>query len=645
MSTGKVKVAILGGGCGGMSAAFWLTSTAALRQRFDVTVYTRGWRLGGKGASGRNARCAERIEEHGLHMWMGCYENAFRTIRACFDEWRPREQSPIRQWTDAFAPQLAVTFMQLDGGRDGDEWCPWHFELPRRSGTPGDGTPLGWADRTLRLAGWLARCRARDGVPRAGALVVLAAIRLATLLLVAVRALLAQLTRAMRALARIRPIARYLILADLGLTLLIGIARDILPEGLAGFDRINGSDFREWLARHGAARTTLASAPVRALYDLGFAYPGGDTSDFANGRGAAGVALRFLLELGLGYKGAPLWKMNAGMGDIVFTPLYQVLVARGVQFRFFRDVARVELAADRRSVGTVVLRRQAELKTGTYAPLVVSGGLDCWPSEALWDQLVDGDRLARAGANFESVWDARCAGEDTLHAGTDFDHVVLAFPPEMIRVVAPELSAHSTEWRAMIDHSASVATQAFQLWLEPALPDLGWTRGPTVLSAFAAPFDTWADMSHLLPHEHWTGDRIPRTIAYFCGAMRTPDPLPSDPIRTGMQEVERDATLWLADNASHIWPRKRPGGAGSEPGPIVSAYHRCNVDPSERYVQTLPGSVAYRLAPGARTFGNLYLAGDWTITRYSSGCVEAAVESGMLAAQAIAGELMPIYGQ
>ena len=51
----RTRVAVLGGGCGGLSAAWALTATPALRERFDVTVYERSWRLGGKGASGREA--------------------------------------------------------------------------------------------------------------------------------------------------------------------------------------------------------------------------------------------------------------------------------------------------------------------------------------------------------------------------------------------------------------------------------------------------------------------------------------------------------------------------------------------------------------------------------------------------------------
>jgi uncharacterized protein with NAD-binding domain and iron-sulfur cluster len=116
MSSDKIRVAIFGGGCGGMAAAFWLTSTPQLRARYEVTVYTRGWRLGGMGASGRNQACSNRIEEHGPHMWMGCYENAFRTIRACYDQWQPRAGSPFQSWTDAFTSQRQLTFQQrVDG--------------------------------------------------------------------------------------------------------------------------------------------------------------------------------------------------------------------------------------------------------------------------------------------------------------------------------------------------------------------------------------------------------------------------------------------------------------------------------------------------------------------------------------------------
>ena len=68
-----------------MAAAFELTRPEHAG-RYEVTVYQLGWRLGGKGASGRGP--AGRIEEHGLHLWMGFYENAFRLMRECYAELR-----------------------------------------------------------------------------------------------------------------------------------------------------------------------------------------------------------------------------------------------------------------------------------------------------------------------------------------------------------------------------------------------------------------------------------------------------------------------------------------------------------------------------------------------------------------------------
>ncbi len=78
-----IRVAIVGGGCAAMTAAFELTRPE-LASRYEVTVYQMGWRLGGKGASGRGPH--RRIEEHGLHLWMGYYENAFRLMRECYSE-------------------------------------------------------------------------------------------------------------------------------------------------------------------------------------------------------------------------------------------------------------------------------------------------------------------------------------------------------------------------------------------------------------------------------------------------------------------------------------------------------------------------------------------------------------------------------
>jgi hypothetical protein len=80
----------------------------------------------------------------------------------------------------------------------------------------------------------------------------------------------------------------------------------------------------------------------------------------------------------------------------------------------------------------------------------------------------------------------------------------------------------------------------------------------------------------------------------------------------------------------------RPAYALSE---VVSRYEVANFDGFELYVQTPGGTnVASRRSPAATAgFSNLYVVGDWTLTRYSGGCFESAVESAMLASQAICG--------
>ena len=80
-------------------------------------------------------------------------------------------------------------------------------------------------------------------------------------------------------------------------------------------------------------------------------------------------------------------------------------------------------------------------------------------------------------------------------------------------------------------------------------------------------------------------------------------------------------------------------GVNGERGePALATQHvSVNVDPSDRYVQSIPGTERYRLRPDESGYDNLILAGDWTDCGFSLGCVESAVMSGLLGAHAISG--------
>jgi hypothetical protein len=216
--------------------------------------------------------------------------------------------------------------------------------------------------------------------------------------------------------------------------------------------------------------------------------------------------------------------------------------------------------------------------------------------------------------------------------------VILALPPEVIKQIAPQLAARSEAWNKALGASQSVATQALQLWLKPALDDLGWDAGPPVMTGYREPYDSWADMSHLLQREEWQVADPPKTIGYFCGCLNV-----APGSRNAGGTAEQQAAEWLDNCIGALWPRAVDRG-GYQAGYEVTRYSRANVDPAELYVQTPPGTVAYRLSPAEATFGNLYVAGDWTRTRFSGGCFEAAIESGMLVAAAITGYPTDIVG-
>jgi uncharacterized protein with NAD-binding domain and iron-sulfur cluster len=72
-------------------------------------------------------------------------------------------------------------------------------------------------------------------------------------------------------------------------------------------------------------------------------------------------------------------------------------------------------------------------------------------------------------------------------------------------------------------------------------------------------------------------------------------------------------------------------------GAFDSQFWTANVDPSDRYVLSLPSTSAARISPLDTAVDNLTVAGDWTANGLNVGCVEAAVMSGQLAAHAVSG--------
>jgi uncharacterized protein with NAD-binding domain and iron-sulfur cluster len=688
---------------GGLAAA-WRLSEPGWRDRFDrIAVYQRGWRLGGKGASSRGRH--GRIEEHGLHVWLGFYENAFRLLRECYGELdRPTTDpdAPILTWRDAMQPAPAVGVED----RHGDDWRHWLARFAPNDLEPGDAfepsRPTSLADYALRGLGLVidfveSVADVGSSVPT-GRLVLSASADppstlVETLALgaslatpgalleatrvahraadgaeqlgadadgapgeAAARELVSSLDRTqgwLRDLVAVRPdLTRGWQHTSLLIALLRGLAADGVLADARRLVRLDDEDFRDWIRRHGAAPEALDSAFVRAMYDMVFAYVEGDTS---RPRGGAGSAVLLALKLALEYKGAIFWKMQAGMGDVVFAPLYEALRRRGVDLEFFHRVDGLHLSPDRTAIEAISVGRQARLVPGVerYEPLVRVRGLPGFPAAPLVDQLAGAEGIE--GEPLESHW---CSWPDAerrvLRRGDDFDIVVLAIPVGMAGIVCRELIDDRTEWRDMVANVATVATQAFQVWLREPEPALGWPHPGTTMSGYAEPFDTWASMPQLVDAEDWPDDDRPGSIAYFCGALAAPWPPPGGDAdgpsyrAQFADQVRERAVRFLEQDLGHLLPGAVDGdgfrwdllcGRDGRTGPaaFASQFWTANIDPSDRYVQALPGTNRHRLRSDESGYDNLFLAGDWTDSGLNAGCIEAAVLSGLQAANAVLG--------
>ncbi len=727
---GRIKVAILGGGTAGLTSAWELSATPERRAKFEVTVYQMGWRLGGKGASGRNPDRDQRTEEHGIHVWFGFYENAFRMMRACYDELVRIPPSPALGITrclgDAFLPhEYFVLNEMLAGGA----WAQWAMFMKTNPLVPGDGVPLPAAECPLyrRLADLMASLRDNEaeyrrheaGHPRpevapgdeleaeiarrareratrleSGALRPGEPLRAADYLAEALDLLgspdddLRQAAPAlesaasaprgfllgwrMRAFAFALRAARYVarVLAenasatsffhraylalDTFAAIATGLDRDVFA-GRKALDDLDDLDLRDWLLRHGADERFIKENPsVRFVYNSAFAFENGDAG---RPRLAAGAALKGILRVFMTYKGALAYRMTAGMGDIVFGPLYQVLRARGVRFEFFHRVEELDLGGGddvAPVVERIVVSQQVKLRNGghDYQPLDEVKGLRCWPDRPRYGQIENGAALAHAVAGGLNLEDPKARWQDEerrlLVRGRDFDRVVLAIPVEALKPICAGVARHRTvgaRWRAMLDGAATTATQAFQVWFRGTRKDLGWDRPAPVFGTYQDPIDTYVDMSETLGRD-LVDPAHARSLAYFCGVLDGRD---GEAWEDAQKRARDNARAHLAERCHYIWPHLRHRGQLDwglfTGGSFDSVYTRANVLPAERYTLTLPGRTHLRLGAADSGCSNLYLAGDWTRNPLNLGCVEGTVMSGLACARALTGEPIEIIGE
>ena len=733
----KKKIAILGGGMAGLSAAYQLTRTPELQAQHDVTVYQLGWRLGGKAASSRDRW--DRNLEHGLHVWFGCYHNMFATVQEVYAAWDKPPGCVLQRWQDIVAPQPYTPLGVLtDGG-----WTSFPLNWPTNPGIPGQGgldmtlkealtSLFGWFRIAIRslLGDWTqlwsqpggaapppvpaaARhyplpdsfLQATAASPRllhdekAQAMTLGAQSRFGTLsfaekvdsALLWIKALenhpgakdpthvgdlldlFDEIEASFEAVASVAvrllapasaPGVKWQVMGELvnlfG-ALVRGYLRDlVLPD--KPFEDLDGEDLRAWLLRHGAKPDIVRdSCIVRAVYDTMFQFVDGDV---ARASYAAGSALGVLTRIVATFKGSVMWNLQAGMGEAVVAPLYEVLKANGVQFRFFRKVRKLEVANG--AIARVQLDVQAKLRDDEYQPTYLHPQFKffCWPAEPDWSQLEDGARLRAAGVNFESHWcQEPPAGTEVLQEGTDFDEVVLSMAMGAYKPLnadpspCADLIAASGAFADFVGKQELVPSQGLQLWANRTPQQLGWTTGQAAMVAGPEYLDIFDDMSQVLRYEGTAGGAC--TVYYLTGTFKTQlykQPISAKETPQQAQDAMRaQAVGWLEERAYVMWPEAcdgrsfrwdvlaDPNGA-SGPLRLDGQFLRVNIDPTECCVASVAGTTQYRLLPRQGGFSNLVLAGEATRHGFNTTTIEGAVMSGMAAARAICGQPAAIVG-
>jgi uncharacterized protein with NAD-binding domain and iron-sulfur cluster len=692
----KQKLAVLGGGMSSLVALFELTSQPDWKSRWDITLYQMGWRLGGKGASGRSADATKRIEEHGLHLLFGCYENAFRILDAVYQQ-MPHETGE-RVWSldQALEPHdHVVMYEQTAAG-----WEAWPLDTVRRDGFPGRGEPVplgprNYIDLLLRWAlaeverwiGGIGPMAVANAVAAAAADAIhaghaaqhldeaskwigeaLAAGEAQPHAAGAVGDLFdwdaivgrfvslcdAALDR-MRAVAHPSPALRHAVVTvEFTLTVVKGLLVDgALSHAGENWSAIDDDDLRAWLARHGASPAVLASAPTRGLY----------AAVFSDGRPVAAGSILHALVRASHFKGAAIYKMKAGMGDTIFAPLYRVLRDRGVRFEFFHRVEALELSADRRRVERVRMWRQVELRdpAAGYHPLVTVNGLPCWPDRPRVEELAPAEAAVVAQHDLENWWDPFTGREEkVIEVQRDFDRVLLGISIGAFPDICRELIEDAGNPRFAKTVSAVLAseTQSAQLWMTKDAQQLGRPDRPVVIP-YASPFDTCAEMSHLLVEENH-GPAV-KSLVYPCSRMDDDEPVPParlDPAYPARQRerVRQHLGDWLEQAGPFLWPGAADangafdwnvlddpkGGVGR--ARLDAQWWIACQNPSDRYVLAVPGSTRYRLRAEESGYENVTLTGDWTMNDMNVGCLEGATMAGIRSARALDPRIpLPVY--
>lgn len=537
------KVIILGGGVGALSAAVGLVEVNKKRQThgateplYDIHIYQRGWRLGGKCASGRNATFGQRIEEHGLHIWAGFYESAFSIMRTVLADIAPEQgqedllyklfrrqdmvlfrdkgiQSSLACWPLWFEPNEndKMAFPGAQGLFESRPPMPSNITILKRIFdllyVPFKAMTAHWlasdvaadrvwdtleSDQQNRLREMIKRASSADGesnlmhsllLQTTDPLTTPPSTMLKDLeVVLGVICWLCRECASRRDKTELSPDLQMIndLIELVGVVILQMIRYAVLShngaEIVTDFAKVDHLEIIDFVAENDPH---LRNSPVlEAFFDYAFAFRHGATgypTGVQRPTGSACSVLEGSVQLLAGYREGFFFKGRYGMGDLLCTPIYKYLKKHGVTVHFFHNVTELLPSADGRNVETIHIDQQVAFNEGGYEPQVVVANFKCWPSEPIWDNL---PKDTPRNVEYESIYGPQPTPHDQLtltHGakGDDgFDHVVFGISAGSLKQLCPKMFDQKIEWQKTIWNLKTTRTKAFQLWFDKDLGEL-----------------------------------------------------------------------------------------------------------------------------------------------------------------------------
>ena len=590
----KKKIAIFGTGVGALSTAFELTDFPGWDELYEITIYQLGWRAGGKTASSRGPN--DRVQERGIHILQGWYWNVFRMLRKCYDERRDKKIDPsqkMQNWTDAVVKDDTTLLTTLKEGKE-NSWESWPFIFPEDQLIPGDASPISTKILVKRILAIMCQlffgspyierkgllafipkwifgklmkdypidkqnpgeipsppytkdpiqnsrlCRRQMGekisdrstLPfgRIWFLLLTAVVWICYFVYTIIRLLLFPFLSSWIWANRLLSAFEWILVTTKG-----ALARCYSwKQSKMVFGKVNDDDYRSFLKRAGGSEMMIECGLVKFMYYGSFANLKGDKPGIL----AADMAIRIVLDTIL-YRGSLVWKTRFGTGGTIIAPIFQVLKARGVQFKFFHRVKNIHYS-ETGNIEKVTVAEQVKLREGIieYAPLKNYNGVADWPAQPLFDQLDPewAEKIEAGNVDLESMWaNWKDYQEKELVNGTDFDQLVLAIPVTALKDICSEIIDKDDRWKRIVKEVPTTQTFGVELWISKSWAELGfkaaaWGLRPTDEPNsvnYANLLYSWTDMTRIIEAENWPADNEPKDLAYFCGTMpNEPEDLP-----------------------------------------------------------------------------------------------------------------------